>query len=134
MSRLSAALTKIATLVMAHKEIIGSDTMTTTAQTLTGAVNELDGDISSLNGKTTFSQQSVAGTAQTIAGNSNVWITVPLPTGKTPIALSGYYLSGGAGCAVYNMTLASNGASFAIRNYTASQITVTITAYYLCHN
>lgn len=50
MSRLSAALTKIATLVMAHKEIIGSDTMTTTAQTLTGAVNELDGDISSLNG------------------------------------------------------------------------------------
>lgn len=52
MSRLSAALTKIATLVMAHKEIIGSDTMTTTAQTLTGAVNELDGDISSLNGKT----------------------------------------------------------------------------------
>lgn len=60
MSRLSAALTKIATLVMAHKEIIGSDTMTTTAQTLTGAVNELDGDITSLNGKTTLSTSYIS--------------------------------------------------------------------------
>ena len=31
--------------------LVGSDTLTTTAQTLTGAINELDSDVSALNGK-----------------------------------------------------------------------------------
>ena len=76
-------------------------------------------------------------TATSVAANGGTaWAQVRYPSGTTPLAVVGYYLDGGYGCSVYNVSLGhdSNGyyASFALRNGSTSTNSVKITAHFLC--
>lgn len=65
------------------------------------------------------------------AGGTN-WVTCPLPTSGKAIAVVGYYIAGNTLSTVYNMSLTTSGASFAIRNQGTGQVNnVTIQAHYL---
>lgn len=76
-------------------------------------------------------------TATTVTANGGTaWTQVRCPSTINPLCVVGYYLEGGSGCSVYNMSLGhdSNGyyGSFALRNGQSSANSVKITAHFLC--
>ena len=82
--------------------------------------------------------ESIAQTSATSVGanGGTAWTQVRIPSTITPIAIVGYYLDGGSGCSVYNVSVGhdSNGyyGSFALRNGQSTVNSVKITAYVLC--
>lgn len=82
--------------------------------------------------------ESIAQTSATSVGGNGgtAWTQVRIPSTITPIAIVGYYLDGGSGCSVYNVSVGhdSNGyyGSFALRNGQSTTNSVKITAHVLC--
>ena len=67
-----------------------------------------------------------------LAASGTKWVSCPLPSSGTVIAVIGYYIGGATQVSLYNISLAQNGASFAIRNYGTTELTnITIQAHYL---
>lgn len=70
------------------------------------------------------------------ANGGTAWGQVRIPSDVKPICIVGYYLDGGGGCSVYNVSLGkdSNGyyGSFALRNGQSTTNNVKITAHVLC--
>ena len=78
-----------------------------------------------------------ASSATSVAANGGTnWLQVRLPSTINPISVVGYYLNGGSGCSVYNISLGedSNGkyASFALRNGSTTTASVTADVFVLC--
>lgn len=62
-------------------------------------------------------QRVQAATATNVPANGGTaWVQVPYPSTLKPICVCGYYLDGGSGCTVYNMSCTDTYASFALRN------------------
>ena len=67
-----------------------------------------------------------------LTAGGTTWVTCPLPTSGKAIAVVGYYIGGSTQITIYNMSLGTSGASFAVRNQGTAQATnATIQAHYL---
>ena len=77
-------------------------------------------------------------TTLTISANGTAWITVPFPSGVTRsdiICLCGWYLENGWYLNIYDYTIGSTGATFALYNPSSSPSgTVRVHAHFLITN
>lgn len=92
--------------------------------------------IKNLLNHTHYTIVSVQKTGVSIAAGSTLWVTVDAPTGKLPIALCGWYITGWSSkpvlpYACYMPTTGDN-ALFALWNQQTTAASVTITVYFLC--
>lgn len=74
-------------------------------------------------------QRVQAASATNVAANGGTaWVQVQFPSTLKPICVCGYYLDGGSGCTVYNMSCTDTYASFALRNAqsTANSVKVAV--------
>lgn len=147
-------LTESGATVDALLDVIGSDALTTTAQTLTGAVNELVGDVGDAethignlaNLNTSIKTSIVAAindiltdyfkvvsysASYTVAASSSGALTasalsVSTPTGYTPIAIVKFTTGNGNVVARYADAQATGSATmFAFRNQSSGSVTAT---------
>lgn len=116
---------------LATTEIVGTGTLTTTAQTLIPAVNELYESINSI------TIRSVTHTYSANAGsnantNLKTLIDNDLPSGYSFLAIAGYG-SGNANVVVYSARYANNNYSLGLKNVGTSAVSdSTAEIYYLC--
>lgn len=69
-------------------------------------------------------------TTTTVPANGTAWVSVPLPSSGKPIAIVGWYITGGW-VYPYFVQLTNTGGSLGIKNTSSSAQNVTITLRYL---
>lgn len=80
-----------------------------------------------------FSIQAVDVANVSITANGTKWVTVPYPSGHTPIAMVGWYTNGTSSVFPYSIGLGSGGSTnVALRNTVDATVNFTFTARFLC--
>ena len=108
-------------------DLLGSATMTTTAQTVTGAVNELDADIGAL---IVAENKTIFNTSTSIASKTayQTTVTIPAKTGYTLIGAS-LHLMNGSNNTYVQCSLTLNNGILRLFNGHTSSVTVTRVDY-----